>query len=59
MADQTTRVETREAIKGTLSFVNKDKVTEYHGKVEAIIWSKISMAKWNAIATGVWEVEAG
>ena len=43
LADQTTRVETKEAIKGTLSFVGKDGVTEYQGLVQAIVWSMPGM----------------
>ena len=33
LADQTTKVETKEIIRGTLSFVGEDGVTEYHGQV--------------------------
>ena len=34
LADQTTKVETKEIIRGILSFVGEDGVTEYHGQVE-------------------------
>ena len=34
-----TRVETKEVIRGVLSFVADDGVTEYEGPVEAIVWN--------------------
>jgi len=43
LADQTTKVETKEIIRGTLSFVGEDGVTEYHGQVEAIVWTMPGM----------------
>ena len=39
LADQTTRVETKEVIRGVLSFMADDGVTEYEGLVEAIVWN--------------------
>jgi len=39
LADQTTKVETKEIIRGTLSFVGEDGAAEYRGQVEAIVWT--------------------
>ena len=39
LADQTTRVETKEVVRGVLSFVADDGVTEYEGPVTAIVWN--------------------
>jgi len=38
LADQKTTVETKEMVRGWLSFVADDGVTEYAGQVEAIVW---------------------
>ena len=37
LADQRTRVETKEVVRGVLSFVSDDGKTEYTGEVEAIV----------------------
>ena len=43
LADQATRIETKEVIRGVLSFVGDDGVTEYQGQVEAIVWTMPGM----------------
>jgi len=43
LADQTTKIETKEAIRGQLTFVSDDGQTEYTGYVEAIVWTMPGM----------------
>jgi len=43
LADQATRIETNEVIRGVLSFVGDDGITEYSGEVEAIVWTMPGM----------------
>ena len=43
LADQATRIETKEVVRGTLSFVADDGSTEYSGQVEAIVWNMPGM----------------
>ena len=43
LADQATRIETKEVVRGTLSFVADDGGTEYSGQVEAIVWNMPGM----------------
>jgi len=39
LADQATKIETNEVVRGTLTFVEDDWSTEYSGQVEAIVWN--------------------
>ena len=43
LADQRTRVETKEVVRGVLSFMSDDGKTEYTGEVEAIVWDMPGM----------------
>ena len=43
LADQKTRIETKEVVRGVLSFVADDGQTEYKGIVEAIVWEMPGM----------------
>ena len=43
LADQATRIETNEVIRGLLTFVGDDGITEYTGEVEAIVWTMPGM----------------
>eukprot|EP01042_Synura_sphagnicola_P036324 gene36324-biopygen2213 len=43
LADQRTRVETKEVVRGVLSFVSDDGKTEYTGELEAIVWDTPGM----------------
>ena len=43
LADQATKIETKEVVRGTLSFVADDGSTEYSGQVEAIVWNMPGM----------------
>ena len=43
MADQATKIETKEVVRGILSFVADDGSTEYSGQVEAIVWNMPGM----------------
>ena len=43
LADQATKIETKEVVRGTLSFVADDGSTEYNGQVEAIVWNMPGM----------------
>ena len=43
LADQATRIETTEVVRGVLSFVSDDEQIEYRGEVEAIVWNMPGM----------------
>ena len=43
LADQATRIETKEVVRGVLSFVSDDGKIEYQGEVEAIVWNMPGM----------------
>ena len=43
LADQATRIETKEVVRGMLSFVSDDGKIEYQGEVEAIVWNMPGM----------------
>jgi len=43
LADQATRIKTNEVIRGVLSFVGYDGITEYAGEVKAIVWTMPGM----------------
>ena len=43
LADQATRIETKEVVCGMLSFVSDDGKIEYQGEVEAVVWNMPGM----------------
>ena len=43
LADQATRIATKEVVRGVLSFVLDDGQLQYQGEVEAIVWNMPGM----------------